>query len=516
MSRRLLKSTAIVGGMTLLSRVSGLVRDMVFAYIMGSGWIADAFFVAFRIPNLFRRIFAEGAFSQAFVPVLSERRETATPDEVRVFVNATTGWLGGALLLFTAIGIVCAPAVVALIAPGFRNHPEQFVLTVDALRITFPYLLCVSLVALSAGILNTWGRFAVPAVTPVLLNVCLIFAAFAFVPWFGNAALGLALGVLVAGIAQLAFQVPFLHRIHMLPAPRLARRHEPVNRVFKLMLPAMFGASVTQINMLVNTILASFLVSGSVSWLYYSDRLMEFPLGVFGIALATVILPALSKLHASGSHERFSRLLDWSLRWACLIGVPASVGLVVLAGPIMTTIFQYGATTAHDIDMASRSLMAFAVGLLGFVLVKVLAPGFFARQDTRTPVRIAVIAVVVNILLSLLLVVFLAHVGLALAISIAAWVNATLLFRGLVKRGVYTPQPGWGGLLIRLGLAVAAMGGVLAWGAGDLASWIDAGILARVTRLGWWILVGAATYFSVILVTGIRIHQFILKREEFD
>ncbi|MDH3283036.1 MAG: murein biosynthesis integral membrane protein MurJ, partial [Gammaproteobacteria bacterium] len=428
MSRKLLKSTATVGSMTLLSRISGLVRDMVFAYIMGSSWVADAFFVAFRIPNLFRRIFAEGAFSQAFVPVLSERREAGSPAEVRAFVDHTAGWLGGALLVLTTLGIAFAPAVVSLIAPGFHSKPEQFGLTVDALRITFPYLLCISLVAMSAGVLNTWGRFAAPAVTPVLLNLCLILAAFVFVPWLGNAALGLALGVLVAGFAQLAFQVPFLRRIDMLPTPRLARGDEPAKRVFKLMMPAIFGASVTQINMLVNTILASFLVTGSVSWLYYSDRLMEFPLGVFGIALATVILPSLSKLHANGSPDGFSQLLDWSLRWTCLIGLPASVGLMVLAGPIMTTIFQYGATTAHDIEMASRSLVAFGFGLQGFALVKVLAPGFFARQDTRTPVRIAVIAVTVNIILSLLLVTVLAHVGLALAISIAAWVNAGLLF----------------------------------------------------------------------------------------
>ncbi|MDH3638854.1 MAG: murein biosynthesis integral membrane protein MurJ [Gammaproteobacteria bacterium] len=516
MSRKLLKSTATVGSMTLLSRISGLVRDMVFAYIMGSGWIADAFFVAFRIPNLFRRIFAEGAFSQAFVPVLSERRETASPVQVRAFVDHTAGWLASVLLALTVVGIVFAPAVVSLIAPGFRDNPEQFALTVDALRFTFPYLLCISLVAMSAGVLNTWGRFAAPAITPVLLNLCLILAAFVFVPWFGNAALGLALGVLVAGIAQLAFQVPFLRRIEMLPTPRLARDQEPVNRVFKLMLPALFGASVTQINMLVNTILASFLVTGSVSWLYYSDRLMEFPLGVFGVALATVILPSLSKLHANGSRDAFSRLLDWSLRWACLIGVPASVGLIVLAGPIMTTIFQYGATTAHDIEMASNSLMAFAFGLVGFVLVKVLAPGFFARQDTRTPVRIAVIAVTVNIVLSLILFTILAHVGLALAISIAAWVNAGLLLRELRKLGVYSPAAGWGGLLVRIGAAVLAMGLVLIWGAGELATWLDASVWSRVARLGLWILVGAAAYFSVILISGIRIHQFVLRRDDFD
>ncbi len=516
MSRKLLKSTATVGSMTLLSRISGLVRDMVFAYVMGSGWIADAFFVAFRIPNLFRRIFAEGAFSQAFVPVLSERRAAATPAEVRAFVDHTAGWLASALVVLTTLGVAFAPAVVTVIAPGFRANPEQFTLTVDALRITFPYLLCISLVAMSAGVLNTWDRFAVPALTPVLLNLCLILAAFLFVPWLGNAALGLALGVLVAGVTQLAFQIPFLRRIDMLPKPRLAGRGEPVNRVFKLMMPAVFGASVTQINMLVNTILASFLVTGSVSWLYYSDRLMEFPLGVFGIALATVILPSLSKLHADGSRARFSQLLDWSLRWTCLIALPASVGLMVLAGPIMTTIFQYGATTAYDVAMAAKSLMAFAFGLLGFVLVKVLAPGFFARQDTRTPVRIAVVAVLVNIVLSLALFTVLAHVGLALAISVAAWVNAGLLFRELVRLGVYSPDAGWGGLLLRIGAAALAMALVLIWGAGDTVSWLEASAWARFGRLCLWILIGAATYFSVILISGIRIHQFVLKRDDLS
>ncbi len=512
MSRKLLKSTGIVGGMTLLSRITGLVRDVVFAYIMGSGLVADAFFVAFRIPNFFRRIFGEGAFSQAFVPVFTEYREKHTESEARAFTNHMAGRLGLILVGLTVVGIIAAPAVVVAIAPGFIDNPEQFALTVDSLRITFPYLLFISLVAMAAGVLNTCGYFAAPAATPVLLNLALIAAALWIVPGVGNAAIGLSLGVLIAGVMQLIFQVPFLRRAGYLPYPQLRPRNEGVSRVFRLMLPAIFSVSVAQINLLVNTLLASFLVTGSISWLYYSDRVMEFPLGVFGIALATVILPSLSRLHARDEPQAFSRLMDWSLRWVFLIGVPASVGLIALAGPMIATLFQYGATTPDDVRMMSKSLIAFSTGLLGFVLVKVLAPGFFARQDTKTPMRVAAASMAANIALSLLLIVPLAHVGLALAISLAAWINAGLLFLLLRQHDVYAPLPGWPAFVAQVAAAGLVMGGVLWWGAGNLDSWIHTDLADRVLRLGGWVVAGALVYFGVIFVLGIRPKQLMLRK----
>ncbi len=371
---------------------------------------------------------------------------------------------------------------------------------------------------MAGGVLNGCGRFAAPAATPVLLNLSLIAAVVWLVPAMDNGAVALAAGVFVAGVAQLLFQLPFLKREGLLPRPRWRRSAatqtpdaEGVARVFKLMLPALFGTSVAQVNLLVNTLLASFLVTGSVSWLYYSDRLMEFPLGVFGIALATVILPNLSEKHANASMQAFSELLDWALRWVALIALPASVALMALAGPLIATLFQYGAFSAHDVVMASRSLVAFAVGLVGFVLVKVLANGFYARQDTRTPVRVAVVAMAVNIGLSLALVYFLAHVALALAPSIAALVNAAVLGRRLRRDGVYRPQPGWRIFLLRVVTASVAMGAVLVWGAGELSTWIAADAFGRAARLTLWVGAGMVVYFSCILALGLRPGQLMLK-----
>jgi len=516
MSRKLLKSTAVVGVMTLVSRISGLVRDIVFANIMGSGLIADAFFVAFRIPNFFRRIFGEGAFSQSFIPVYSEYREKRDAEETRAFIDHMAGVLGLILVVLTVAGIWAAPGIVMVIAPGYIDEPDKFSVTVDALRLTFPYLLFISLVAMSQGLLNTCGRFGPPAVTPVLLNLCLIAAALWLVPFTPNEAIAVSLGVLVAGVLQLAFQAPFLHGEGVLPHPRPKLGDEGVRRVFKLMLPAIFGVSVAQINILVGTLLASFLVTGSVSWLYYSDRVMEFPLGVFGIALATVMLPSLSKLHANDRAEDFSALLDWSLRWVCLIAVPATIGLILLAGPILATLFLHGSTTPDDVRMMSLSLAAYAFGLVGFVLVKVLAPGFFARQDMKTPVKVAAAAMVINIIFSLILVSPMKHTGLALATSLAAWVNALLLLHLLVQAGVFAPRPGWPVFLSKVGAAGAAMAVVLLWGAGSQDLWLARDILERALVLAMWIGAGALVYFFVILVCGIRPDQLILKRASFD
>lgn len=516
MSKKLIKSTAATGGMTLLSRISGLVRDVVFAGIMGSGLVADAFFVAFRIPNFFRRLFGEGALSQAFVPVFSEYRETATAEQTREFLDYMVGRLSAILIVITVIGVLAAPGLVAVIAPGFLDDEEKFQLTVDALRICFPYLYFVSLVAVSAGVLNSCGRFAVPAATPILLNLCLIAAALWLTPIVGSAAIALAVGVLAAGFAQLAFQLPFLAREKYVPRPRVRRSNDGVNKVFKLMLPAVFGVSVAQINVLINTLLASFLVTGSVSWLYYSDRVMEFPLGVFGIALATVILPSLARLHARADEQSFSELLDWALRWVFIISVPACIGMIALAGPLMATLFQYGATTPDDVRMMANSLVGFAIGIVGLVLVKVLAPGFFARQNTKTPVKVGVVAMVVNIVAAVALIGPLAHVGLATATSIAAWVNAGLLYRLLRAQAVYTPRPGWMPFLSKIALGALAMAVAVYWCGDVLETWVAASVWQRVLRLALCVGFGIGVYFLVVFALGIRPKHLLLNRAEFD
>ena len=403
-----------------------------------------------------------------------------------------------------------------VLAPGFLDDPQKYDLTVQMLRITFPYIFFISLVAMAAGVLNTYGRFGVPAFTPVLLNLSLIGAAVWLAPRLEDPVLALAWGVFIAGVVQLLFQLPFLRSIRMLPRPRwrLRERHEGVSRVFKLMLPAIFGVSVAQINMLVNTLLASFLITGSVSWLYYSDRLMEFPLGVFGIALATVILPSLARRHANNSQEEFSHLLDWSLRWVFLIAMPATVALIILSGPLLATFFYFGAFTAHDVHMSANALMAFSFGLLGFILIKVLAPGFYARQDTKTPMRIGAMSMGVNILLSLLLVMPLKHVGLALAISLAAFVNAGVLFFRLRRQDVYRPSPGWLSFLARVILASAVMGAALFWGMGDMDTWLQAPASERAMRLSILVVGGGLVYLLTATAFGVRLAQLLLRKGE--
>ncbi len=513
-TRRLLESTALTGGMTLVSRITGLIRDMLFASLIGAGIsaAADAFYVAFRIPNFLRRIFGEGALSQAFVPVFAEYRARATVAGVRDFLDHMTGILALVLFVVTAIGVIAAPLLVAVLAPGFLADAGKYELTVVMLRIMFPYLLFISLVALAAGVLNTYGRFGAAAFTPVLLNLSLIGVALWLAPRLEEPVIGLAWGVFIAGVVQLLFQLPFLQRLGLLPRPRFGVVHEGVKRVVRLMLPAIFGVSVAQVNLLVNTLLASFLVTGSVSWLYYADRLMEFPLGVFGIALATVILPNLSEKHARASAEEFSHLLDWSLRWVVIIGIPASVALMLLAGPMLATLFHFGAFGAHDVRMSAQALTAFASGLIGFIAVKVLAPGFYARQDTKTPMRIGVIALGANIALSLALVYPLAHTGLALAISVAAFVNAGLLFEGLRRRQVYRSLPGWPVFFTRVVFATAVMAGVIFWGTSGLETWLAAAPLARAARLALWIVAGIIVYGAVLFLAGMRPNHLKLRK----
>jgi putative peptidoglycan lipid II flippase len=504
MSGRLLKSTATVGGMTLVSRVLGFARDVVIARAFGAGPAADAFFVAFRIPNFLRRLFAEGAFAQAFVPVLSEYKEQRTRQDVQRLVDHVGGALGSILALVTLAGVAAAPWLVMGFAPGFVDEPDRYGLTVAMLRITFPYLAFISLTALAGAILNSYGRFAVPAFTPVFLNIVLILCAAVIAPYLDEPVTALAWGVLAAGLVQLGFQVPFLLRLGLLPRPWPRWRDPGVQRILKLMLPTLFGSSVAQINLLFDTLIASFLVAGSVSWLYYSDRLVEFPLGVFGIALATVILPKLSREVARAAPETFSRTLDWGLRLVLLIAVPASIGLALLAGPVLATLFQYGEFSGHDTAMAARSLIAYALGLPAFILVKVLTPGFYARKDAKTPVKIGIVAMFANMVLNVILVFPLAHAGLALATAASAYLNGGLLLGRLRRDGVYRAGEEWGGFALRIGIAGAGMTAVLWLGMGDLGAWLDWGLGQRVLRLAGLILSAAAVYFGLLWLMGVR------------
>ncbi len=479
---------------------------MVLASMLGAaaGSSADAFLVAFRVPNFLRRLFAEGAFSQSFVPVLAEYKTHRSEAEVRRLVSEMAGTLGVLLLLVTVLGILIAPLLVVVFAPGFLGHADKFELTVTLLRLTFPYILFISLAALAAGVLNSYGRFGIPAFTPVLLNFSLIGAALLVSPRLQEPAIGLAFGVLVAGVTQLVFQLPFVKGLGLLTWPRFGLGDAGVRRVLRLMLPAIFGVSVGQINLLLDMLLASFLVTGSISWLYYSDRLMEFPLGVFGIALATVILPSLARSHTRESVEEFSQTLDWALRAVWLIAAPAMLGLTLLAGPIIATLFQHGEFTATDTRMAARSLIAYALGLPGFILVKVLAPGFFARQDTRTPVRFALASMVSNLVLNLALVLPLAHAGLALATSLAAYVNAGLLLRSLRAHGAYRPARGWSRLVAQVLLACALMSSTLWLLAGPTEAWLAQATLERASHLLRVILGGGCAYLLALWLVGVR------------
>lgn len=501
---RLFKSTLVISSMTSISRVFGLVRDVVFAALFGAGRELDAFIVAFRIPNFLRRLFAEGGFSQAFVPVLSEYREQRGHDEVRALLDQTTATLGLVLLGVTVIGVLAAPVFILVFAPGFLSEPDKQQLAADMLRITFPYILFISLTALAGGILNTYRRFAVPAFTPVLLNLSLIGCALWLAPRLEEPIMALAVGVFIAGIVQLLFQIPFLLRLRLLPVPRFHRDRQGVNRIMTLMLPTLFAVSITQINLLVDTLIASFLRDGSISWLYYSDRLVEFPLGVFGVALATVILPNLSADHANASTESYSRTLAWALRMVLLIAIPAAAGLILLSAPMLTTLFQYRAFTEFDVTMASHSLMAYAVGLPGFILIKVLSSAFFSRQDTRTPVKVGVIAMLCNIVFNLLLVFPLAHVGLALATSLSAYVNCGLLYLYLRRNGVYQPAGGAARHLFRIAAGIAAMALLLLMLVPDIGAWSGWDVFQRAWQLGLWVILGGLSYFAVLLLLGLR------------
>jgi putative peptidoglycan lipid II flippase len=521
--RGLMRSTAVVGALTLLSRVLGLVRDVVFARFFGAGLVMDAFFVAFKLPNIFRRFFAEGAFSQSFVPVFAEYDETRSAAEVRELVDRVAGTLGLILFVFTAIGVLAAPVLISIAGMGWLINPhpdslEKFDLAVEMLRFTFPYLLFISLTALAGAILNTYHRFAAAAFVPVLLNVVLIVFAAYVAPNIARPGIALAAGVLVAGLVQLLFMLPLLARARMLPRPKWGWRDAGVQRVARLMLPAIFGSSVAQINILFDTLLASFLVTGSISWLYYSDRLMEFPLGVFGVALATVILPNLSREYAGESMARFSAMLEWALRLVMVIAVPAAVGLFMLAGPMLTTIFYGGRFGTGDVAMATLSLMAYSFGLLGFILVKVLVPGYFARQDTKTPVKIGIIALLFNMVLNVAIVVPWyrmelpgPHAGLAIATSISSFLNAGLLYRGLRRDGILVHTPGWVRFLLRVVVASAVMAMLLYYFVPVQARWFEADFWQTCLWLAGAVAGGGVAYISVLLATGMRPAELKLK-----
>lgn len=518
MSRKLLRSTATVGAMTLISRIFGYLRDVVIAIFFGASGATDAFFVAFRLPNLLRRLFAEGAFSHAFVPVFAEYKERRETD-LKGLVDHVCGALGLVLVLVTAVGILAAPLIIAVFAPGFIKEQSRFDLAVAMLRITFPYLLFISLTALAGGILNSMGRFAVPAFTPVLLNLSLIGAALWLAPLVEVPVTALAWGVFLAGIAQLGFQLPFLFRLRLLPRPRLDLAHEGVRRILRLMLPAIFGTSVVQINLLFDTLIASFLAAGSISWLFFSDRFVELPLALFGIAIATVILPRLSRQHAQQSPEQFRATLDWALRLALLVTAPAMLGLILLAGPILITLIQYRAFTFADTEMALLSLMAYASGLPAFILIKVLAPGFYSRQNTKTPVRIAVIAMLTNMALNVVFVVPWVyfevpgpHTGLALATAVSAYVNAGLLHRRLRQEGVYRTLPGWPTLLRQILIASIMLLIVLLVTNPELRTWNDWNVAERGLALAALVVLGAMTYFASLMIQGVRPRQFVIQK----
>lgn len=511
MSKRLLKSGMIVSAMTLVSRVLGLVRDVVVANLMGAGASADVFFFANKIPNFLRRLFAEGAFSQAFVPVLTEYHASGDKDKTRDLIAKASGTLGVIVTIVTLLGIIGSSVVTALFGFGWfldwlNGGPAapKFELASLMLKITFPYLWFITFVALSGAILNTLGKFAVSSFTPVFLNVMIIASAWFISPNLAQPEIGLAIGVFLGGFVQFAFQIPFLIKEGVLVKPKWGWRDPGVTKIRTLMIPALFGVSVSQINLLFDTFIASFLATGSISWLYYSDRLLEFPLGLFGIAIATVILPALSRKHVDAHSEGFAHTMDWGVRMVILLGLPAMLGLMVLAKPMLMVLFMRGEFTPHDVEQASLSLLAYASGLLNFMLIKVLAPGYYSRQDTKTPVKYGIIAMASNMVFNAIFAYFYGYVGLAMATALSAFINMALLYRGLHRQNVYRITKKTIGFVVRLVVAVAAMVAVLLWQLQDMQQWLSWGLSERIVSLTVLIGLGGLTYLVALLILGIR------------
>ena len=505
MSGKLFKSTLIVSSMTLISRLLGFARDVVLAVIFGAGPAFDAFVIAFKIPNFMRRLFGEGAFAQAFIPVLSEYRMHRSRKEVHQFINAIAGSLGATLLVIVVLSEIIAPLVIMIFVPGFVHDSLRLNYATHMLRIISPYLLLITLTAFSGATLNTFNRFAVPAFTPVLLNVTMIAVAWLWAPHASIPIYVLARGVLIGGLLQLMAQLPFLYRLGFLPIPKWQWRDPGVIWVLKLIVPALFGVSVAQISLLIDNFFASFLAAGSISWLYYSDRLTYLPLGVIGVALATVVLPNLSQHHSSKSINAYSATLDWALRMSVLIGIPAAVALFILAGPLLATLIYHGAFTAHDVLMTRKSLWAFSVGLPGFILVKILASAFYSRQNIKTPVKIAAIAMGANLILNLLLIHPLAHAGLALATSLASAFNAGLLLYFLLRRSIYRPTTNWSKLIFRLVIANFLMGFIIVWFSGNIGRWLVWSVNERIWHLLVVILLGFLTYLVTLWISGLRL-----------
>ncbi|BBE77049.1 MULTISPECIES: murein biosynthesis integral membrane protein MurJ [Phytobacter] len=504
----LLKSLAAVSSMTMFSRVLGFARDAIVARVFGAGMATDAFFVAFKLPNLLRRIFAEGAFSQAFVPILAEYKSKQGEEATRIFVAYVSGLLTLALAIVTVAGMLAAPWVILVTAPGFADTADKFALTSQLLQITFPYILLISLASLAGAILNTWNRFSVPAFAPTFLNISMIGFALFGAPYFHPPVLALAWAVTVGGILQLVYQLPHLKKIGMLVLPRISFRDAGAMRVMKQMGPAILGVSVSQISLIINTIFASFLVSGSVSWMYYADRLMEFPSGVLGVALGTILLPSLSRSFASGNHDEYCRLMDWGLRLCFLLALPSAVALGILAKPLTVSLFQYGKFTPFDAQMTQRALIAYSVGLMGLIVVKVLAPGFYSRQDIKTPVRIAIVTLVMTQLMNLAFIGPLKHAGLSLSIGLAACLNASLLYWQLRKQNIFTPQAGWGRFLTRLFIAVIVMAAALLGMLYVMPDWAQGNMGHRLARLMVVVVVGVVAYFATLAVLGFRVKDF--------
>ena len=514
MSGRIFKSTATTGVATLVSRVTGLARDLIYAHQFGASAFMDAWLVAFKIPNFLRRLFAEGSFSQSFVPIISEYKHKRPHDEVRELVDDVAGTFGVVLFVVTLIGVIAAPLIILAFAPAWRSQPDKWHLATSMLHWTFPYLFFISLSALFSGVLNSYNRFALPAYTQVIMNVVMVVTATSIAPHTANPGVTLAMGVFVSGLLQVGFQVPAVMRLGLFRRPRWRPAAEGVRRIGNLMLPGIFGSSVAQVSLLLDSQIATFLITGSVSWLYYADRLMEFPLGVFSIALATVILPGLSRHHASQSMDHFTHTLDWALRLVILLVSPAAVAMLVFAGPLIASTLAYGKFAAHDVQMSSYALMAYSWGLLGFSLVKVLAPGYFARQDTRTPVRVGLIALGTNMALNVGVVLpskFFGfpypHILLATSTCVSAAVNTALLWRGLARAGVYKARPGWGVLITRILFANAVMAALLIWLGGDIGGWLEVSAWHRAVRLTLCIVAAAVAYFVALFLAGTRLHH---------
>lgn len=512
----LLRSTSLVSIMTFISRIMGFARDMILAQLFGAQAGMDAFYIAFKIPNFMRRLFAEGAFSQAFVPVLAEYQKTRTTDEVRIFLARITGSMSAVLSLVTVVGIVASPVIIYLFAPGFGDNSTRSVLASEMLRLTFPYLMLISLTAMAGAVLNTYGYFGVPAFTPVFLNIAMIVAAIFISPHFQQPVVALAFGVLIAGIVQLLFQIPFLMHRNLLIKPSFVMNDPGVKRVLRLMVPALFGVSIAQINLLIDTIFASFLKVGSVTWLFYTDRLVDFPLGVFGVAIATVILPHLSRRHAEQNVTHFSQALDWGLRLLILIGIPAGLGLIIFSMPLIASFFTYGVFTAQDLLQTQKSLITEALGLPAFMMIKILASGFYAGQNIKTPVKVGVVAMIANTLFCALLVGPLAHAGLTLASALASFLNCAVLLSLLIHRGLYQPSKGWLRFIIQLTLASSLMGVYLYYMKGDVSFWLDKTFKLRLALLLLHVAVATLIYVLSLWLFGMRIAQFRGQKKELS